>query len=46
MINMVMTVMKLLTENGFRIGAMYSGPSKEKFDELAHHEMWFVAAAT
>ncbi len=46
MINMVMTVMKLLTENRFRIGPVYSEPSKEKLDKLAHHEMWFVAAAT
>lgn len=37
---------RLLTENGFRIRAVHSGPSKEKFDELAHQEMWFVAAAT
>jgi hypothetical protein len=28
---------------GFEIEAVYSGPSKESFDEHVHPEMWFVA---
>jgi SAM-dependent methyltransferase len=33
----------LLVKAGFEIEAVYSGPSKESFDEHVHPEMWFVA---
>jgi SAM-dependent methyltransferase len=35
----------LLVKAGFEIEAVYSGPSKETFDERVHPEMWFVATA-
>jgi SAM-dependent methyltransferase len=31
-----------LLESGFEIEAVYSGPSKERFDEGKHADMWFV----
>ena len=34
----------LLVKAGFEIEAVYSGPSKESFDERVHGEMWFVTA--
>jgi SAM-dependent methyltransferase len=36
---------KLLIEEGFRINAVYAGPSREKFHEEKHPEMWFIATA-
>jgi hypothetical protein len=33
----------LVVKAGFEIEAVYSGPSKETFDEHVHPEMWFVA---
>jgi len=36
---------RMITESGFEILATYSGPSKEKFREDAHTDMWFVTAA-
>lgn len=33
---------KMVTENGFEILAVYSGPQKEKFLEEQHDTMWFV----
>jgi len=33
---------KQLLKTGFEIEAVYSGPSKQSFDELVHAEMWFV----
>jgi SAM-dependent methyltransferase len=37
------TLKKLLETNGFEVEAVYSGPSREKFNERVHDEMWFVA---
>jgi ubiquinone/menaquinone biosynthesis C-methylase UbiE len=39
------TLKRLLVTSGFEIEAVYSGPLKEKFNEGAHLEMWFVATA-
>ena len=36
------TLKKIITENGFKIVAIYSGPMKEKFKEEEHTDMWFV----
>jgi hypothetical protein len=36
---------KLLIDEGFRINAVYAGPSREKFHEEKHLEMWFIATA-
>jgi ubiquinone/menaquinone biosynthesis C-methylase UbiE len=36
---------KIITENGFKIVAVYSGPVKEKFKEDEHIDMWFVTTA-
>jgi 2-polyprenyl-3-methyl-5-hydroxy-6-metoxy-1,4-benzoquinol methylase len=36
------TLKKIITENGFKIVAIYSGPIKEKFKEEEHTDMWFV----
>jgi ubiquinone/menaquinone biosynthesis C-methylase UbiE len=33
---------RLLAENGFETVAIYSGPSREKFNEDVHTDMWFV----
>jgi ubiquinone/menaquinone biosynthesis C-methylase UbiE len=35
----------MITANGFKIVAVYSGPVKEKFKEDEHANMWFVATA-
>jgi ubiquinone/menaquinone biosynthesis C-methylase UbiE len=40
------TLKKIMTENGFKIVAIYSGPMKEKFNEDEHADMWFVTTAT
>jgi len=40
------TLKRLLIGNGFKIKAVYSGPSREKFDEQTHSEMWFIATAS
>ncbi len=40
------TLKKIMTENGFKIIATYSGPMKEKFKEDEHTDMWFVTTAT
>jgi SAM-dependent methyltransferase len=39
------TLKKLLTKNYFDIDAVLSGPSRERFEEQKHIEMWFVATA-
>ena len=39
------TLKKIMTENGFKIIATYSGPMKEKFKEDEHTDMWFVTTA-
>jgi len=36
------TLKKIITEKGFKIVAIYSGPIKEKFKEEEHTDMWFV----
>jgi SAM-dependent methyltransferase len=36
---------KMITRNGFKILAVYSGPMKEKFREDKHTNMWFVTTA-
>ena len=36
------TLKKIITEKGFKIVAIYSGPMKEKFKEEEHTDMWFV----
>jgi SAM-dependent methyltransferase len=36
---------KIVTENGFKIIATYSGPAKEKFKEDEHTDMLFVTTA-
>jgi ubiquinone/menaquinone biosynthesis C-methylase UbiE len=36
---------KMLTESSFKVVSMYSGNTKEKFDEDEHTNMWFVATA-
>lgn len=36
---------KLLMKNYFDIDAVLSGPSRERFEEQKHIEMWFVATA-
>jgi hypothetical protein len=36
---------KMLTENGFKVVATYSGTTKEEFREDEHVEMWFVTIA-
>jgi ubiquinone/menaquinone biosynthesis C-methylase UbiE len=40
------TLKKIMTENGFKIIATYSGPMKEKFNEDEHTDMWFLTTAT
>jgi len=39
------TLKRIITENGFEIIATYSGPTKEKFNENEHTDMWFVTNA-
>ena len=39
------TLKRIVTENGFEIIATYSGPTKEKFNENEHTDMWFVTIA-
>jgi SAM-dependent methyltransferase len=36
---------KMLTENGFKVVATYSGTMKEEFREDEHAEMWFITIA-
>ena len=36
------TLKRIITENGLEIIATYSGPTKEKFKEDEHSDMWFV----
>jgi hypothetical protein len=33
---------KMITENGYKIMATYSGPEKEKFNEKKDTDIWFV----
>jgi len=40
------TLKKIMTENGFKMVTIYSGPMKEKFKEDEHADMWFVTTAT
>jgi SAM-dependent methyltransferase len=39
------TLTKIVAENGFKVIATYSGPTKEKFNENEHTDMWFVTTA-
>jgi len=39
------TLKRIITENGFEIIATYSGPTKEKFNDNEHTDMWFVTNA-
>jgi ubiquinone/menaquinone biosynthesis C-methylase UbiE len=39
------TLKKIMTENGFKMVTIYSGPMKEKFKEDEHTDMWFVTTA-
>jgi len=39
------TLKKMITENGFKIVTIHSGPIKEKFKKDEHTDMWFVTTA-